>query len=319
MIPPILSCVCLLAIFPPFSQARPSSPTLRAPHLETRDVTNSSKAGLAWANGKWVDMKQYESTGKVSWYYTWGPDPVDGATIEFVPMFWGSKDIDDWQSSINSTISELDVKAILGFNEPQQSGQSNLTPSDGASLWQTYIEPLKSANPSLRLGSPAPSSAPSGKTWLQEWLSACNGGCTPDFIALHWYDVNATAFIEYLEDFHDTFGLDLWVTEWACQNFNDENAQCSQEDVEEFLNTTQSYMDSSSFVERYAWFGAMENLQGVNTDNALMDSKGDINDLGEQYIGGNATTHSSGAPPTFDPTLGMITWAMFTTVAVLSW
>lgn len=175
-------------------------------------------------------------------YYTWGPDPVDGATIEFVPMFWGSKNIDDWQSSINSTISELDVKAILGFNEfvvpssshhplncsgatsiltynlrPQQSGQSNLTPSDGASLWQTYIEPLKSANPSLRLGSPAPSSAPSGKTWLQEWLSACNGGCTPDFIALHWYDVNATAFIEYLEDFHDTFGLDLWVTEWACQ------------------------------------------------------------------------------------------------------
>lgn len=49
------------------------------------------------------------------------------------------------------------------------------------------------------------------------------------------------------------------------QNFNDENAQCSQDDVEDFLNTTQSYMDSSSFVERYAWFGAMENLQGVNT------------------------------------------------------
>lgn len=77
MISPILSCVCFLAIFPPFSQARPSSPTLRAPHLETRDVTNSSKAGLAWANGKWVDMKQYESTGKVSWcvLHSCRPDP----------------------------------------------------------------------------------------------------------------------------------------------------------------------------------------------------------------------------------------------------
>jgi hypothetical protein len=32
-------------------------------------------------------------------------------------MFWGSKDIDDWQNSINSTLSELDVKAVLGFNE----------------------------------------------------------------------------------------------------------------------------------------------------------------------------------------------------------
>lgn len=50
-----------------------------------------------------------------------------------------------------------------------------------------------------------------------------------------------------------------------------------------------------------------------------MDSKGDINDLGEQYIGGNATTHSSGATPAFALTFGMITWATFAAVAVLSW
>lgn len=79
-------------------------------------------------------------------------------------------------------------------------------------------------------------------------------------------------------------------------------------------------MDSSSFVERYAWFGAMENLQGVNSvsvfpvlrglsssglsyvtpslylqENALMDSQGNINALGEQYIGGNQSTTSSGS------------------------
>jgi hypothetical protein len=30
------------------------------------------------------------------------------------------------------------------------------------------------------------------------------------------------------------------------------------------MNQTQSFMDQSTFVERYAWFGAMENLQGVN-------------------------------------------------------
>lgn len=57
-----------------------------------------------------------------------------------------------------------------------------MTPERGAELWSTYIEPLKAQG--MRLGTPAPSSAPSGKTWLQEWLQTCNGGCNPDFVAL---------------------------------------------------------------------------------------------------------------------------------------
>lgn len=117
---------------------------------------------------------------------------------------------------------------------PQQSGQANMTPEQGASLWRTYLEPLKSQ--SIRLGSPAPSSAPSGKAWLQDWLGACAGGCNPDFIALRasltlivssnnidtamnldWYGTNASWFQSYLEDFYSTFQLPIWVTEWACQ------------------------------------------------------------------------------------------------------
>jgi len=53
-------------------------------------------------------------------------------------------------------------------------------------------------------------------------------------------------------------------------------------------------------VERYAWFGAMENLQGVNPANALMTSSGKINALGEQYISGNGSANLSngGVAPT---------------------
>lgn len=57
-----------------------------------------------------------------------------------------------------------------------------MTPEDGAQMWKTYLEPLRAQG--VRLGSPAPSSAPSGKTWLQAFLTACAGGCTVDFIAL---------------------------------------------------------------------------------------------------------------------------------------
>lgn len=30
------------------------------------------------------------------------------------------------------------------------------------------------------------------------------------------------------------------------------------------MNATQAFMDATDWVERYAWFGAMEHLQGVN-------------------------------------------------------
>lgn len=115
-------------------------------------------------------------------YYTWSPWPTNNTGIEFVPMLWGKDQINDFTSTLGNTLTSNQVSAALAFNEPQQSGQSNLSPEDGASMWKEYIEPLKAKG--LRLGSPAPSSAPNGKTWLQDFLAACNGGCTVDFIAL---------------------------------------------------------------------------------------------------------------------------------------
>lgn len=249
-----------------------------------RAVSSAAKAGLAWPNGPDGSIQQYTSTGKVQWYYTWSPDGFQG-NLEFVPMLWGPTQTGDWSNNINHTIQELNVTHALGFNEPQEVSQSNLSPSDGASLWKQYLEPLKGQG--IKLGSPAPSSAPSGKTWIQQWLDACDGGCTVDFIALHWYDINSTAFMEYLQDFHATFQRPIWVTEWACQNFNDANQQCSLQDTVNFMNATQEFMDNTDWVERYAWFGAFKNLQGVNQDDALMDQSGQITTLGKQYIGAN--------------------------------
>lgn len=48
------------------------------------------------------------------------------------------------------------------------------------------------------------------------------------------------------------------------QNYVDASEQCSQQDVINFMNATQSFMDETDWVERYAWFGAMKNMQGVN-------------------------------------------------------
>ncbi|KAF8149476.1 glycosyl hydrolase catalytic core-domain-containing protein [Crassisporium funariophilum] len=251
---------------------------------QLREVTNASKAGLAWPNADSVDMGQYQNTGKVSWYYTWSAFSTE-SDLEFVPMLWGNRSIDQFSSTIQQTLKETkpQITAILGMNEPEQKGQSNMTPQQGAQMWQTYLEPLRALG--VRLGSPAPSSAPAGKVWLQDFFTACGGNCTVDFIAMHWYGTDASQFIAYLYDYHYAFQKPLWITEWACQNFVDFDEQCSQDDVVKFMNTTQSFMDNTEWVERYAWFGAMKDMQGVNKDNAIMDPNGHIDALGKQYIG----------------------------------
>ena len=48
------------------------------------------------------------------------------------------------------------------------------------------------------------------------------------------------------------------------KNFNVPDQQCSLQDIVGFMNATQSFMDDTEWVERYSWFGAMEDLSGVN-------------------------------------------------------
>ncbi|KAJ7130848.1 glycosyl hydrolase catalytic core-domain-containing protein [Mycena crocata] len=264
------------------------------PTSRTLSVTSSAKAGIGGGGNADTDMAQFMATGKVSWYYTWGKYSVD-TELEFVPMLWGQKQVVQWSDptdGINTTIAERKPTAILGMNTPQEKGQSNVTPQEGADMWRTYIEPFHAQG--LCLGSPAPSSAPSGKSWIQDFLTACNGGCSIDFIALHYYGVNATKFIGYLTDFHDTFQRPIWVTEWACQNFNN-GPQCSAADVAAFLNETQTFMDSNDWVERYAWYGVTREIS-INPDDAMMDGIGKINDLGKQYIGAEGSKTSGASP-----------------------
>ena len=48
------------------------------------------------------------------------------------------------------------------------------------------------------------------------------------FLPLHWYDVSVDGFKQYVQNFHDKTGHNIWVTEYACQNFNG-GAQCSDD------------------------------------------------------------------------------------------
>ena len=99
------------------------------------------------------------------------------------------------------------------------------------------------------------------------------------FVPIHWYDVDVSGFQSYVSSFASSTGLDIWVTEFACQNFNG-GAQCSSDQTWALHQQMAAWFDEQPFVTRYAPFGMMENMQGVNQDNALMNPDGSITALG---------------------------------------
>lgn len=67
-----------------------------------------------------VSNKRIETKSR---YYTWSPYPVD-TDLEFVPMLWGPKSLDQFASTINDTINTRSVKAVLGMNECEHVSRS---------------------------------------------------------------------------------------------------------------------------------------------------------------------------------------------------
>lgn len=253
-----------------------------------------SKMGLAWPNGNWAGSGSSDYIGnyigsKSSWYYTWSPWTVgngDALGLEAVPMLWGPHQTHDWWSQQGNWPST--VKNALFFNEPNEPSQCNMAAGDSVSYWMNDFLPMRRRG--IRLGGAATTSHPNGLTWSQDFERLCvqygnsRADCTPDFIPIHWYDVSIDGFKQYVQNYYNGVGRKpLWVTEYACQNFNG-GAQCSSDQTWALHVQMAEWFDQQDYIERYSPFGAMKQMQGVNQYNALMNPDGSITDLGKWYI-----------------------------------
>ena len=110
---------------------------------------------LSWCaplSTEWLDASALHLSE--SWEYNWGLWPTgkdaDGddtpagnlqcgvkRTAEFVPMFWGCGDNCTYGlwPSFRQDWKRAGVTHLLGFNEPDNPGQSNLTPEQAAIRW----------------------------------------------------------------------------------------------------------------------------------------------------------------------------------------
>jgi hypothetical protein len=238
---------------------------LAASFPASAEVRKAAEASMkkGWAGGNASAIKTFGA----SWYYTWwhGGGNIDGA--EFVPMIKHGSDI----GQTNAVKSMGNVKAVLGFNEPERTSQGNTSINEAIKLWPKLVELAVAKN--IRIGSPAPSSDGGGMAWLTEFMRrAKKEKLRVDFIAIHWYrGRDGGAFATWLKELDKNWRLPIWLTE-----FNGWSGP--EKENHEFLKSALKTLERSKSVERYAYFEP-----GKGKEHSLFKADGTLSRMGELY------------------------------------
>ena len=216
---------------------------------------------------------------QTQWRYDWGANGKSTLDMEYVPMRYNSV----WPSFKNINEAE-NVTHLLGFNEPNQPDQANMSVEKALKMW-----PKLQAS-GLRLGSPSPNDADRGLKWLYEFMDeADKQGLRVDFVAVHYYKANWSdkKLVNWLKTIHKRCGnRPIWLTEFnnGAPWTKDHNPTYAENTKK--LNEYCKIMDSTGFIERYAIF----NL-GPDKKNRQLIKKGELTPTGkwyEKYIGAEA-------------------------------
>ncbi|OQD68604.1 hypothetical protein PENDEC_c033G05592 [Penicillium decumbens] len=220
---------------------------------------SSGKRGAAYNDPN--SVSPLANTGALSWAYNWDMHLSDSlpSGVEFIPMLWGSKDFGGWVTAIETALSS-GSNYIMGFNEPDNPGQANMSPSDAASFYNQYITPYSGQ---AKLISPAVTSSSNdgqGLSWFTEFMGGCSS-CGITGLAVHWYGDTADDFQSFVQKAMNTaqqYGLsEIWITEFALNA--DVNGVGDPATTAEFLNSVLPWLDSQPMVSRYSYFMCAEN------------------------------------------------------------
>lgn len=220
------------------------------------------KKGVGLAESTGMGASQIEAL-QVSWFYNWGPQSDIKTPAAFVPMVFSTR-------SLKTLVEHSPV--VLGFNEPDNGKQSNLTVSDALTAWPVM------ARKAQRLGSPAMAGNPVDGDWLPTFMQA---NPKVDFVTLHWYKgVQASKFINDVKALCKAYQKPVWVTEFAPQTVAQSKSSPDKykpAEVVQFIRETVSWMNTEPCVERFAWHDAKTG------SSALFDEKGQLTATGKAY------------------------------------
>ncbi|KAK6331552.1 hypothetical protein TWF718_002101 [Orbilia javanica] len=171
------------------------------------------------------------------------------------------------------------VRYVLGFNEPdipRKWGGSDISPTEAATLWQQYIQPLYSQG--IKLRTPGVSSSPDGFTWMSSFFKACSG-CIFDLLCIHHYGRPASSLKAHIERYHKLYPpLPIWLTEFA-------DSKDTLNNTKQYISQALSQLDTTPYLERYSYFGASSELvSSIGPYAALLDNDGQLKPIGNSYF-----------------------------------
>lgn len=214
----------------------------------TAQASSSSKRGLIYISSSTSaqDSSLWTSpSSDLTWYYNYSPTPTPqlaNSKLQFVPMLFGAPSSSSDSTPFNETVVQLmqggaNISYVLAFNEPDGSpatGGSSMLASTAAQLWISQVEPLKAKG--VRLGGPAVTSAQTGFEWLVNFFAACDGGCSVDFLPIHYYG-DFQGLASHIGQVRAAYqNVSLWVTEFGYPNVGLQDAQT-------FFNQSEQYLD----------------------------------------------------------------------------
>jgi hypothetical protein len=260
----------------------PRGPALGIDHPEKIGIGALEAGPPGWAADRIAALG-------VAWYYMWRPKGLAsdgrGPQAEFVPMIRDAAQLRDDPRALTD-IAESDTTALLGFNEPDQVGQAELTVQDAAALWPRLMAAGK------RLGSPAPATGqalpPDG--WLARFMdTAAASDLRVDFIAVHYFTRHhdLLRFRRHLERVHRAYGRPIWITEWALidpATWRDDRARYSLDETACFFRAGAAMLDDLPFVERHAWFAAFDGSGGWHLNTHAIAADGSLTPVGRAFV-----------------------------------
>ena len=211
----------------------------------------------------------------VSWYYNWMGSENEACAapngVEYVPMTWGADTAANIKTAVTGFASK-GYKYVLGFNEPDNTTQSNVSVASALALLPSY-----NVATTIAIGSPATQANTTGQAWFTQYMAgvAANTTLRTDVVAIHWYGWNAgscdaaasqlESYIKYAEGFPGN--RPIWLTEWGCLNQSAPTAA----GVIAFFNGALAVFAKHPRLARYAWYQWSPNCEVYNTNDTLTD------------------------------------------------
>ncbi len=227
---------------------------------QTCDIASPLKIGVgAWSSLGPTQMDKDLAAIRSQWHYDWGPTPKSSRT-GYVPMIWSPQYM--------NYAKDAPGKVLLTFNEPDNAHQANLSVTSALSHWPTLMATGK------RLGSPAVQTGNEiGSTkWLGQFMAEVKSrNYRVDFIAVHYYTTNRSvlAFKNYLISIRKAYNRPIWITEWALADWANPG-RFSVTDQTTFFQQATEMMDDLTYVERHAWFGLYDGMDGWDLNSGLV-------------------------------------------------